>query len=429
MNSYAGIGSRETPLIVLSKMENLGKELAASGWILRTGNAKGADQAFASGANKIAPESVELYLPWDGYELEAVHPLNKVTIGSLRPVWSTILTLHPNSGGLTRGATRLHARNVYIIKGADLITPVRFVICWTRGGKITGGTGMGIRIAWPEGPVCPHCQEKNVTRLEPKSKSVRDGVFQCNVCRGQFSVLLGTIMQGSHITLRQWVQAFHSMCSHKKGVSALQLQRNLGLKTYKSAWHLAHRIRLAMRQGPLVSALRGTVEVDETYIGGKPRKGDGKVHKRGRGTEKTPVLALVERDGRVRTGPIENVTAKTLKGAIRENVSREARIVTDELPTYGGIGAEFAGGHETVNHGQGEYARGDVNTNSAESFFALLKRGVHGTFHHISKKHLHRYCDEFAFRWDYRKISDGERATAAIRGCEGKRLAYQTAGR
>jgi len=279
-------------------------------------------------------------------------------------------------------------------------------------------------IRWPNGPICPHCQGTNVTHLNTESKKERDGIIQCNTCRQQFTVTVGTIMQGSHITLRQWVQAFHSICSHKKGVSALQLQRNLGLKTYKSAWHLAHRIRLAMKEDPLASALKGTVEVDETYVGGKPRKGDGKVHKRGRGTKKAPVLALVERDGRVRTKPIEFVTAKTLKSAIHENVNHEARIVTDELPSYNGIGEDFEGGHKTVNHSAGEYARDDINVNSAESFFALLKRGVHGTFHHVSKKHLHRYCDEFSFRWDHRKVTDGERTVAAIEGVVGKRLMY-----
>ena len=288
-------------------------------------------------------------------------------------------------------------------------------------------------IRWPNGPVCSHCGSTMVTRLQAKSEKVRDGLFQCNDCRGQFSVSVGTVMQGSHITLRQWVQAFHSMCSHKKGVSALQLQRNLGLHTYKAAWFLAHRIRLAMKADPLASKLAGVVEVDETYVGGKPRKGkrdqsgDLIVSKRGRGTKKVPVVALVERDGRIRTQVVEHVNAGNLKAAIRENVSPKAAIQTDDLNLYQGIGAEFEGGHQTVNHSQGEYARGDVNTNSAESFFALLKRGVHGTFHHISKTHLHRYCNEFSFRWDERKVTDGERTVEAIKGAEGKRLIYKEA--
>jgi len=287
-------------------------------------------------------------------------------------------------------------------------------------------------IRWPDGPICPHCKSKAVTRLQPKSSKVRDGVIQCNACRGQFTVTVGTVMHRSHITLRQWIQAFYSMCSHKKGVSALQLQRNLGLRSYKSAWHLAHRIRAAMRTDPLARLLKGVVEVDEVYVGGKPRKGKRDengaliVNKRGRGTKKVPVVALVERRGRVRTQVVEHVNANNLKTAIRENVNPTAAIQTDDLSLYDGIGQEFAGGHQMVNHSMGEYVRGEVTTNTAESFFALLKRGVHGTFHHVSKRHLHRYCDEFGFRWDCRKMSDGERAEAAIRGSAGKRLTYKT---
>ncbi|MGA2525746.1 MAG: IS1595 family transposase [Smithellaceae bacterium] len=274
-------------------------------------------------------------------------------------------------------------------------------------------------IRWPEGVKCAHCGSDNVTRLNSKSEKVRDGLIQCNACRKQFTVMIGTVMEDSHITLRQWVQAFHSMSSHKKGISALQLQRNLGLGSYKSAWHLAHRIRLAMKEGALAAALKGTVEVDETYIGGKPRKGSGK---RGRGTKKAPVMAMVERGGRIITKPVKNVTAKTLKSAIREAVDSESKIITDEFRSYIGIGKDFKGGHGVVNHGLGQYVNGDISTNTAESFFALVKRGVNSTFHHISKKHLGRYCNEFSFRWDNRKVTDGERAEEAVKGMEGERL-------
>jgi len=285
-------------------------------------------------------------------------------------------------------------------------------------------------IRWPDGLACPHCGSFKVTRLNPKSMKVRDGVIQCNDCRKQFTVTVGTIMQGSHITLRQWVQGFYSMCSHKKGVSALQLQRNLGLHSYNSAWFLAHRIRLAMKEWPKPTALAGTVEVDETYVGGKPRKGwvipgEPSRIKRGRGTLKTPVLALVERNGRVRSNPVDRVDSRTLKKAIMENVDRSSTIMTDENSCYFGIGRRFAGGHQTVKHSIGEYTYHGASINTAESYFALLKRGVHGTFHHISKKHMHRYCNEFSFRWDLRKSNDGERTAQAIRGAEGKRLLYQ----
>jgi transposase-like protein len=289
-------------------------------------------------------------------------------------------------------------------------------------GRLTedGARAILENIRWPDGPVCPHCGSQDATRIESKSKNVRDGLLQCNACRRQFTVTVGTVMHRSHITLRQWVQAFYSMCSHKKGVSALQLQRNLGLHTYKSAWHLAHRIRYAMREDPFANLLNGTVEVDETYVGGK---GHGK---RGRSTEKkTPVVALVERGGRVRTKVTLDVSAKNLRSVLRKDISPKATVMTDEFTSYGKwLGREFAG-HQTVNHRDKEYVKGEAHVNNCESFFALFKRGVHGTFHHISRRHLNRYCDEFGFRWDHRKATDGERTVAAIRQASGKRLVYQ----
>lgn len=296
-------------------------------------------------------------------------------------------------------------------------------------GRLTEDEARAIleEIRWHSKPVCPHCQSKDITRIQGKAETVRDGILQCKECRRQFTVTVGTIMQGSHITLRQWVQAFMMMCSSKKGVLALQLQRNLGLHSYNSAWHLAHRIRLAMKGDTIASALNGIVEVDETYVGGKPRKGTGEMHKRGRGTEKAPVLALIERNGRAISKPIEYVDAKTLKGAIKELVNKDATIMTDEWKSYTGIGKDFKGGHKVVNHGIGQYVNGDANTNTAESYFALLKRGVMGTFHHVSKKHLNRYCDEFSFRWNNRKVDDGNRAVEAIKGIVGKRLMYRRA--
>jgi transposase-like protein len=292
-------------------------------------------------------------------------------------------------------------------------------------------------IRWPKGIACPHCGSTNITRLNAKSDKIRDGVIQCNDCRQQFTVMVGTIMQGSHITLRQWVQGFYAMCSSKKGISALQLQRNLGLHTYKAAWHLSHRIRLAMKEGPLAGKLNGIVECDETYIGGKPRKDknillgekDGRKGnpRAGRGTKKIPVMVLVERNGEAISKPIERVDAKHLQQEILKNVDTKSSIVTDEWGGYTGIGKFFAGGHKIINHHQGDYSVGDITTNTAESYFALLKRGVHGVFHHVSKHHLKRYCDEFSFRWNHRKVNDGTRAEAAIRGIEGKRLMYKKA--
>jgi hypothetical protein len=217
------------------------------------------------------------------------------------------------------------------------------------------------------------------------------------------------------------------MTSSKKGISSHQLARELGI-TQKSAWFLAHRVREAMKREPMAGLLQGVVEVDETYVGGKPRKGDGKYHKRGHGTPKAPVLVLVERDGGARCKPIERVDSKTLHGEIAVGVSKQAIVMTDELFAYRGIRDD--GSHRTVKHGTREYSRIDpdginVHTNTAESFFALLKRGHYGVFHQLSKKHLWRYCNEFGFRWTYRKVTDGERMVAAIRGVGGKRLMYR----
>jgi transposase-like protein len=280
------------------------------------------------------------------------------------------------------------------------------------------------RILWPNGPICAHCgATENVTRLHGKAHRV--GVFQCNNCHEQFTVTVGTIFEDSHISLRKWLMAFALLCSAKKGISALQLQRELEFGSYRTAWHLAMRIRHAMSKEPLSSLLKGTIEVDETYVGGKPRPGSDEKAKRGRGTKKIPVVALVERDGRVRAHKIERVDGATLKAAIRENVDRSSRIMTDEWSSYRGIGAEFVGGHEIVTHSAGEYARGDTHVNTAESYFALLKRGVIGSFHHISKQHLDRYCDEFSFRWDHRSINDSPRTEIAIRQTKGRRLSYR----
>jgi transposase-like protein len=282
------------------------------------------------------------------------------------------------------------------------------------------------RIRWPNGPVCPHCGSvEGITKFQGRAH--RPGVYKCNPCGQQLTVTVGTIFEGSHIGLRTWLMAFSIMCASKKGVSALQLQRQLGLGSYRSAWHLAHRIRHAMAREPLASLLRGVVEVDEAYIGGKPRKPTTGKSKRGRGTKKTPVVALVERGGRVRARKLDWISSNTLKAAIRENVDRSATIMTDEMMSYRGIGREFAGGHKTVKHRDLEFARKDgAGINTAESFFALLKRGVTGSFHHISKKHLNRYCDEFSFRWDHRSATDGERTLIAIRQSEGRRLMYDS---
>lgn len=285
---------------------------------------------------------------------------------------------------------------------------------------------------WPNGPVCPHCGViDRAYRLTAKPGSrhpVRPGVYKCRDCRKQFTVRVGTIFEDSHIPLCKWLMAIHLMSSSKKGISSLQISRELGI-TIKSAWFLTHRIREAMHDGftgPLGEGGK-TVEADECYVGGKPRHG-GPKSKRGRGTSKAPVAVLVERDGRARAKPVEFVDARTLKGEIRENVSRDAKIVTDDFGAYRGIGREFAGGHSVVKHSTKQYVNADgEHSNTAESFIALLKRGHYGVFHVMSRKHLHRYVNEFSFRWNQRKVTDGERMVAAIEGAEGKRLMYHQA--
>lgn len=285
------------------------------------------------------------------------------------------------------------------------------------------------KLRWPDGPGCVHCGSVNVYRMG--GSAGRPGLFECRDCREQFTVTVKSVMEDSHLPLTTWAKAFHFMCASKKGVSALQLQRMLGIGSYRTAWFLAHRIREAMKAQPMPALLKGDVQVDECYIGasrhGKNKKANpNKPRKRGRGTDKAPVLVLVETDGSAHSRPIADVTIATLKAAMQQTVDPSARIITDELRQYPKAAAEFAGGHYTVKHSDGQYVDDDgFHTNTAESFFALLKRGIHGSFHHVSPKHLHRYCNEFSFRWNGRKLSDAGRRDEAVKGIEGKRLMYK----
>jgi transposase-like protein len=291
-------------------------------------------------------------------------------------------------------------------------------------------------VRWPDGPVCPHCGEsdRRPYRLEKSKRRL----WKCAACRKQFTVTVGTVFHGSHIPLNKWLAAFYLMCSSKKGISAHQLHRTLNI-TYKSAWFLCHRIRYAMQQPPFQARLTGVVEADETYVGGRVRRRNrrpslplnpytpiaSKVNT-GRGSDnKTPVLALVQRGGEVRSFRIANVTAETVGSAIREHVSREAHLRTDAFKSYTKIGREYAS-HETVNHAD-EYVRGDVHTNSAENYFSILKRGINGVYHHVSAAHLPRYLSEFDFRYNTRSANgytDAERTRRALQQVGGKRLSY-----
>lgn len=289
------------------------------------------------------------------------------------------------------------------------------------------------RLRWSGEPVCPHC---GTTGEHYATK--KPGVWRCHSkeCRKDFSVTTKTVMESSHIKLHVWLQAFALMTASKKGISAHQLHRSLGI-TYKSAWFLCHRIREAMRNGGLLPPMGGEgkiVEADETYFGktevhrvSKQRKGRPyKVGSRGP-KDKRPIVALVERGGSVRSFHVPVADAASVAAIVRDNVHRETRLHTDESRLYPVVGQEFAA-HETVRHTANEYARGDVTTNTVETYFSVFKRGMRGTYQHCKEKHLHRYLAEFDFRFNTRTalgFNDGERATLAIKGIEGKRLTYR----
>ena len=292
---------------------------------------------------------------------------------------------------------------------------------------------------WPEGPVCPHCKSKNVRRTQAMAGSKspsRPGLCRCRECDQQFTVTVGTIFEDSHIPLNKWLIAIFLVCSSKKGMSAHQLHRMLKV-TYKTAWFMAHRIRFAMENSGPSGPMTGVVEVDETYVGGKPRhaNNDTSPKKMGRRiaseSKKTPVVALVQRDGMVRTKVVANVTAKNLGSVLGEHIAPDATVNTDQFVLYKNLLYSWNKlRHDMVNHSQKEYVRynadGTVShVNTAESFFSLIKRGVYGSFHHVSREHLFRYCGEFAFRWNTRKLTDGERMEVAMEMTEGKRLTYR----
>ncbi len=270
------------------------------------------------------------------------------------------------------------------------------------------------QLRWPTGPQCPHCKLHQVTRIKGK----RARWFQCNRCRKQFSVTVGTIFERSHVPLNKWVMAFQWLCTSKKGISALQIARMLGV-SYKTAWFMCHRIRHAMKRtnAPMMT---GIVEIDETYVGGKENSPVGRSTKK-----KTPVVAVIQRNGDARTRVVKSVTAKNLKKVLTDNVDIESRIMSDDFMSYRHLDEVFAD-HQAVKHGKKEYVRGEAHVNTCESFFSLLKRGVVGSFHHVSREHLHRYADEFSFRWNTRRGTDGERTAVALQLADGKRLMYRT---
>ena len=296
-------------------------------------------------------------------------------------------------------------------------------------------------IMWPKGhpDVCPHCgnpeaakmkklatQRSKPSKKHPEGKPVY-GVWKCYSCKTKFTVRKGTIFEDSPLELRLWLQASCLMCSSKKGVSANQLHRTLGI-TLKSAWFVGHRLREAMREGVLAVPFGsggGAVEADETYIGRWRRKADGERGYR----DKIPVFTLIDRTSkRARSVVMPNVTSYAIGEVVAANVSREARLMTDEANYYMRPGRELVASHETVKHSDEEYVRGEAYTNNAEGYFSVFKKGMKGIYQHCSEKHLHRYLAEFDFRYNHRVangVDDVSRAAAALAGAKGKRLTYR----
>lgn len=284
---------------------------------------------------------------------------------------------------------------------------------------------------WPNGPYCPYCgQFDRVTAFG--GKSMGPGWYHCMDCRRKFTALVGTVCERSHIPMTKWLLAMHLMCASKKGLSAHQLHRMIGV-TYKSAWFMAHRIREAMRElnpGPIGGSGK-TVEADETYVGGKERNKHRSKRRADHigGVGKEAVFSLVERGGKVRSQHIPHVSAKTLRPILETQLSEpsKTKLMTDGEGQYRLV-ADMVLSHDVVNHGIGEYVRGEAHTNTVEGYFSILKRGITGTYHHVSQQHLKRYLAEFDFRYNERtalKVTDAERAEKAVRGTVGKRITYQ----
>jgi transposase-like protein len=272
---------------------------------------------------------------------------------------------------------------------------------------------------WPNGPECPHCgncDPDRITKLQ--GKSTRIGTRKCKECRKPFTVKVGTIFEDSKAPMTHWLQAIYLMCSSKKGISTRQLQRMLG-GSMRTAWHMSHRIRLAMtpsETGPL-GGEGVTVEVDETYLANSP-KTRSKAPKHAKSARQ--VMSLVERNGRIRSIFLDE---KNIRFALAENLDRRSRMVTDSAQYYKFQTEQ----HESVNHSKGEYVRGDVHTNTLEGFFSIFKRGLIGTYQHMDSKHLSRYLAEFDFRQNTRAklgINDTQRTAIAVQGAKGKRLTY-----
>lgn len=290
---------------------------------------------------------------------------------------------------------------------------------------------------WPDGPVCPHCGVVNeASKIIPGPDSeTRKGLWRCNGCKKQFTVTIGSIFEDSHIPLHKWLLAIHLMGSSKKGISAHQLMRNLDIGSYRSAWFMAHRIRWALTLEPAKGVFNGIVEADETYIGGKYRCGS-QIQKPGQRPHdyknpvgnKAAVVSVLQRCGSVRSTHVQRVTAKTIRPIIEEMVAEDAHLMTDDSTVLKSAGKNRR--HSQVNHSAKEYVRREggecITTNTVEGYFSILKRGNYGVYHHWSKKYLGQYLREFDWRYNVRKMGDGERAIAALKMTSGKRLVLKS---
>lgn len=281
---------------------------------------------------------------------------------------------------------------------------------------------------WPKGPVCPHCGGTERNKLMGGT-STRIGTYKCYDCRKPFTVKVGTIFESSHIPLRLWLQGIYLVAASKKGISANQLHRTLGI-TLKSAWFMGHRIREAMRDDgtDLLGGGGSIVEADETFMA--PKRGQKAVQG---GAHRSKVVSLVSREGKTRSFHVANVDKDNLKPILMAHIAKDTHLMTDGAGHYKKIGKEFAL-HESTNHTQKEYAKASVvegvraHSNTVESYFGILKRGIAGVYHHVSEEHLQRYVDEFDFRFSNRKslgIDDAERADRLLKGVVGKRLTYE----
>jgi len=284
---------------------------------------------------------------------------------------------------------------------------------------------------WPNGPVCPHCGNVDAAKIgRLQGKSSRPGLRKCYACRKTFTVRIGSIFEDSHFPLRFWLQAIQLICASKKGMSTRQIQRAFNC-SMKTAWFLTHRIREIMKRDddlfqPPIGGEGKTLEADWTYVGRKPgtkaRKGAASMN---------PVFALVERDGTVRSFHVPNVRAENLGRVLAVHADPDSHFMTDEAPLFVGLGWNFRS-HGHVKHSADEYVRGDIHTNTIEGFFSILKRGVYGTYQHVSEAHLHRYLAEFDFRYSNREkrgVDDVQRAALAVKGAKGRRLTYETTSR